>query len=568
MAYRRAETFQPPGLNSGQTAKYGALAEELQNFNSLVEQVGTPIVADIGAQRGAVEGNAKTGGIRVPIGAYNRAYNNAYLNAYALDIYADTAEDFARLENEAAGNPDVFRTMAQARRSAILAETDPSVAPAITKAIDIRIAEGQHRLGVQKAANDRTEMKLKTLRGLDQMGKDISRYLTSGTQAGLDQADALGKSFVESVNMAQQALLLAPEEADQLINNHIRDNAMNIMLGEFEAARNDPVGDPVALIERTLTDDNPLFSDEDRQRLAGEMRRRLAEGRELSRLADEDERMAQQQRWDDNGVAVTLAYGLGHWPNGKPFLMTDIPSQDIDPDMKTQLIKLMKPNGGGAGDDPAALRQANQYIADIYANPLDAENRMAEARRGIAALTGRGLSSETAVRLYQQVVASDSRQYSDPEFGRYSALLRQRITGVAGEDLTGFVGIFGQQKAKQLQELSGEAQEALVSAHHAMGPTFNIAEWYDMALPHFLERAKQIRSGPDESTGFARPVFNVNGDPTSGINWKETVSVVKDFYDKGQYGVGPEAAKKAAAELRAMGYNENAEAALKAQGVR
>lgn len=370
MPYQRTETFQPPGIDSGQTALHSGLADALTQFGNLVQDVGTPIVADLGARAGLEAGGKREGSTKIQVGPYNRAYNEAFLRAYTLDVYADTEADFLRLEADAKGDPALFEATATKRRDAILANVLPVARPYVSASIEERMNSARTRLVQGQIAAEEVNIRESTLRGLDTMRRDASRLLTSGTEEGFQRGVKMSMAYGSMIDKQVAAGVLKPAEGQKLIEAALRANAADVALGRFQGALDEPGGDPVAIIRETLESDDPNFDDADRQQVASEMMRRLGVQNGLARAGDAELDALQKEVWADTEKEATLRLLNGSLTSS--WMSSQVARDRMDPQLARTLHEAQTSDTGD--DEQGSLTDVlinwrSMTTAEILAKP-------------------------------------------------------------------------------------------------------------------------------------------------------------------------------------------------------
>ena len=356
MPFTRQEFFEPVGFGSGAARVHSGTAALLEQFRDTTERITTPLLADMGAQAGATAGAARDGGTRLPVGPYNRAYNEAFLRAYTLDVYADTEEDFLRLEQEAKGDPDLFVATATKRRDAILAEIRPEARAFVQSAIGERMAAAHSRLLHARIEADVAETRQQTIRGLTAMSRDASRLFSSGVATDAGKAQALAQTYFAQVDAAVADGTLTAVEGAKLTDEALKANAWDLEIGRFQAAL-DHGGDPVAVLRDALRLDHPAFDDETRQKLAGEMYRRLGMAQSLARADEAALAAGRAEMWASTEREATLR--LLNGTLSSTWLAQQVRTGVIDPALARSLRD--SDHGGGGEDDP-------DTVLDLEAN--------------------------------------------------------------------------------------------------------------------------------------------------------------------------------------------------------
>lgn len=355
MPFEREKLFRPTGIDTHQADVHFANIDALMAFQRPLEQAMNSALAEVGAQAGAEAGANRQGGLRPAIGPGARAYNEAFLRSYTLDVYADTEQDFLRLEQEAAGDPDKFAKSATARREAILAEVDPSVRPYIDAAIRERVGAATSRLRLSAMAQAEAGMKESTIRGLDAIRRDVSRYLSAGDDVSRAKGMALAQEYGRQVDLGVRDGIFTPAEGQKMVEAALKANATDLALGRFNLEASRPGGDPVRLIRETLESDDPAFDDADRQALGAEMMRRLGQQNMLMQAEVARQEAEMRARWAATEQEATIRLLNGTLTTS--WLSSKVASGAMDPQLARTMREAAAASGLGAdeADDPTQL---------------------------------------------------------------------------------------------------------------------------------------------------------------------------------------------------------------------
>lgn len=289
--YDQHETFQPPGVDVGAGRVGAALSDALNEFTNRARQTVEPVLAQRAAIQGEQAGKERQNiKLKPAFGPVGQAFQNAYIRAYTLGVYADTAEDFAKLEAESAADPAKFMALSQARSKAIMEQVPPEIRPFIGDVLDKRTQEARGRIIGRRITQDQQTALFEFTRGITTLNDDISRGLTSGTVDGIERAHVLGGLLTSSIDSAVADGIITPAEGEKAKYESLTTNARNVELGNFVRVLGDAKADPAKYIENFLKTDHPLMNAQEVQQVGTEMLRRLEQQKHLQEFGHASQR--------------------------------------------------------------------------------------------------------------------------------------------------------------------------------------------------------------------------------------------------------------------------------------
>lgn len=278
------------------------LADSFASFSRMGSDVGAQLSANVGGMRGAEAGAAGPPKMRSSLTAFGKAYNDSALRSYAIKAEADANETAARLEVEAGTDPERFRKAMDEVRRATLSEA-PAEARALVDEVYVRrSSQGLSRIQGALAAEIRDE-------GRRLISEDIAQRVERISVLRAQDDDA---SFAESVEEQTKLQLmidgavntgdLSPTEGAVLLQGTQRDIVFNVVKQRFRNELDDPLGDPIGMIEnvREIVALDQSLTPEEEAKLENDL---LAEFRDHSALRAARESAA--------GSAQELRYAEG-----------------------------------------------------------------------------------------------------------------------------------------------------------------------------------------------------------------------------------------------------------------
>lgn len=348
MPYQRQEYFEPSSVNTGSAALYGTLAERLQAFSQQSQGIYEGIAIPQAEQAGMAAADAGETKLRVPIGNVNRAYNDALVRSYALDAYADVHEKFSQFEVEAGTDQEKFKSAVAGYKSGTLPSMLPAAQPIIAQAMQQRELEGSVRIGTLKANETRAEAIAQSERGLTTLQDQISRGYTAGDPDSIARADALAKVYIGNIDGNVAAGLYTKREGEAKTTAFYKDVTRQVAFGQLEAELDNPNGDAVGVIQRTLDSASSLLSDDEQMELTGNLLQRLNTHQAVAAEASLQAQGDLRAQWAAGEKKVTQLLLRGRLTNG--MLEQMVTDDQLDPGIARTLRDSLK--SGNAKSDP------------------------------------------------------------------------------------------------------------------------------------------------------------------------------------------------------------------------
>lgn len=237
--------------NAGSAAQ--ALAETFKTF----ERVGSGFLADYSATKGQREGAAAgdSGNPNFRKGAralniYGKAYNNAALRSYAVKSEVDAEETAARLEEEAANDPEKFRATFGKVRDETLKVAPPEARATLAEIYNRRLGAGTTRLVRAQAQEVRAEQRSSTAEGILRATDKIGQLKASDDPVDAFEAEEEELKLGMLINGAEADGTLSSTEALALRRESTLAVAKNTVVARFVREFDDPYGSPIDFIEQ------------------------------------------------------------------------------------------------------------------------------------------------------------------------------------------------------------------------------------------------------------------------------------------------------------------------------
>ncbi len=292
MAERYRDLQRPSMLETGIAQQNAGSASErlagvFKQFEQVADEYGGVLRAKQGEEEGALEGEEKAKadrkareaglepegqlmkrGLRT-ITAYGRAYNNAALRSYTVQAEADADETAARIELQAANNPERFRELFGKVRDEVLKNAEPGLRSTLSEMYSRRLGAGVVRAIEGRAVEVKNENRVVTKQGVQQAVDRIGRLRSQGDKVSAEQEE---HKLALLVNAAEIDGTFTPAEA-QILR---REAQVGILAqhetGSFVQELNKPNSDPLTFIENLRKEyaaSDALSSDEENKVIDG-----------------------------------------------------------------------------------------------------------------------------------------------------------------------------------------------------------------------------------------------------------------------------------------------------------
>lgn len=240
------ETF---NYDDGSAAAANSLAGAFRQFTADVSSVGQAMNEDAGAKAGATgDPQFKEGFTKLT--AYSRAYNNAATRSYSIRAENDAEDTAARLEVQAANDPDHFRTTYTAVRDAVVAQAPPEARGLVNDIYNKRLGQGTARLTASQQTEFQKQARVDVSEGIARSTDRISNWLSSDDPVLHAQADDEQVTLSLMIDGAKNDGTITDTEAASAHIQAQRSITEQSVGYRFKNELNNPYGDPVGFIQR------------------------------------------------------------------------------------------------------------------------------------------------------------------------------------------------------------------------------------------------------------------------------------------------------------------------------
>ena len=266
MAERYRDLQRPSMLETGivqQNAGSAAarLADVFTQFEQQANAFGGELRTQKGQEQGALAGEQKAdgsmpkdeplmkSGLRT-LTNYGKAFDNAALRSYTIRAEADAQETAARLEVEAANDPDKFGAKFGAVRDEVLKNAEPGLRAALSEVYQRHLGAGVARLQTARSLEVRAEQRATTAEGIARSVDSIGQLRASDDPASFVQAEEEDLKLNLLIDGAVNDGTLSVTEGQALKVDAFRSVVKSTVVARFAREFDSPYGDPVGFIER------------------------------------------------------------------------------------------------------------------------------------------------------------------------------------------------------------------------------------------------------------------------------------------------------------------------------
>lgn len=361
-----------------------SLADALGSFGTTVSGIAQPILAEQGKQAGAAAGATgnpefKTGFKKLT--AYSQAYNNAALRSYAIKAEVDAEEQAARLEIEAANNPEKFAATFGAVRDATLTGAPPEARATLAEIYAKRLGEGATRLQAAQATEIRNSQRADVSEGVSRATDKIAQMLASDDPEQHLQAEEEQVKLQLLLDGAANTGTLTRTEAQAAHITTQRAIIAQTVAAKFGKELDNPYGDPIGFIlklkEANKTSD--ALDPEEEGKLEAQLMADLREHNALQAAMHAGDASAEKARYEAGDREATSLMLSGRLTRRKLRDMVD--TQNLDPSVARTLNNELD-SGDKAGGDSAESFHVRTNLLHYTEQDIATNSKLSWKERG------------------------------------------------------------------------------------------------------------------------------------------------------------------------------------------
>lgn len=450
-------------LESGDSQAAAALAQTLAGF----ADTGFKIAADQSAKKGGLAGaSAAADKAELKKGlasmtAYGKAYNNAALRSYAVKAEADVEDQAARLEVEAANDPEKFRATLGASLRGAVKEAPQEAVPLIQEAYARRLSSGTQRLIAGQATEFRNKARIDTAEGIQRATDRIARLRSSDDPRDSQEADEEELKLDMLFIAAESDGTLTKVEALSARQDSARSVTKQTVQARFANELDNPYGNPVKFIERLRKAnlESEALPPEEEKKLVGALLADLQQKNSLDGLKQAQSAAdikARYQAGDKQATSLLLSGRLD-----RRTILDMVNSQDLEPSVGRTLLNELQSADGAQNDDPQVAFKTRVNLLDY-------------SEQDIA--TMRGLTYKTRADLIDKR-RQEAQGWKGTQVAREASARIDRALGLP----------------------EGGFQSGLLTAEQAEQRDRALSQWYDVvdALPPNERQAAVLKSAEE-----------------------------------------------------------------------
>lgn len=295
---------------SGAASASESLAAAFKAFETTAADLGAGIQARKGARQGAEAGASGDPQFRRGFfsqTAYAQAYNDAAMRSYAVRAQADLEDTAARLEVEAANDPEKFRATFGKVQVEVLKAAPAEARGLLTDAYNKRLAQGVTRLRTAQVTELRERSRVDTAEGIERSIDRIARLRSEDTEDAHREADEEEVRLQLLIDGAGADGTLTATEAQAAHIRASRQITHQTVVARFRKELENPYGDPIRFIQRLkkANETSEALSPEEEQKLEADLFAELREHNALADAGKQAEIKAKSARWEEGERSLT-----------------------------------------------------------------------------------------------------------------------------------------------------------------------------------------------------------------------------------------------------------------------
>lgn len=356
-------------LETGESAAAANLGRALSGFADMGFEYAAQQQSKKGAPEGleaGLSGGAPKKGLS-SLTAYGKAYNNSALRGYAIKAEADAEDTAARLEVEAANDPEKFKATFGAAMRGALKEAPQDARGLLAEVYTKRLSAGTQRLIQGQAVELRSAARTDAAEGIARSTDRIGNLRASDKPEDALEADEEEVKLSLLIDGAELDGTLTRTEALSARQDSARAVVKQTVSARFGRELDSPYGNPVKFIER-LKEANKtseaLPPAEEEKLIAGlisDMQQRNG----LDAIAAREQQAEIKARFDAGDKTATSLLLSGKLNRSTIQDMVD--SQQLEPSIARTLLNELQQSQDRVADrdDPKAAFTARVNLLDL-----------------------------------------------------------------------------------------------------------------------------------------------------------------------------------------------------------
>ena len=344
-------------VDDGSADTANALASAFKSFQNVAYTVEAGRAIDKGAQAGAAQGAT---GNEQPLKGwksytlYGQAYNNAAMLSYAVKAEADAEDQAARLEVEAANDPEKFKATYGAVRDATVKAAPVEARPVLNEIYNRRLGDSTARLRNAQMVEMRKQNLEAVSEGIARAVDRVSIARASDDPAKQQEADEEEAKIRLLIDGAERDGTLSATAAGSARVEAMRAVTSQTVVARFKRVLDDPYGNPLEFITRLkkANETSEALPPAEEAKLIDSLFSELREHNALNAAASAAMANDEKARYEAGDREATGLMLAGQLTRKK--LLDMVASQDLKPEVARTLNNELEANAlnGGGVDNP------------------------------------------------------------------------------------------------------------------------------------------------------------------------------------------------------------------------
>lgn len=364
--------YQPQGINPRAGTEYEIFAQEMNAWTGRLRTRRAEMIKEKAFLKGRTEGYDED--IPLPDGSSlsDRAYREGALLSRAAGLKVDITDTLTRYEAEANGDSQEFMAKAEGALKGWAAEAPPELLPLINEEATQMARKMARKMDLEKIQQSRDEQKAAVMAGLEDFDREVQNAAETGDEV---QLQATMTKYDTLMNGAVSAGLIETADAIDLQNQQKKAIRNALDLGAFE--RSLDAGEGSDYMESFISDKDPLYSPDEREKMVGEMLQRVRNRHAMRAM---DENMAEELR--KSTYEQTKRQAVDLMINNQlttKWLQEQNRLEKLPPDYVEKMIRSLKSDPGA--DDPAVLLEYQVDTLDFTESEIIQDSRLTHKTR-------------------------------------------------------------------------------------------------------------------------------------------------------------------------------------------
>jgi hypothetical protein len=364
-------------LETGNSEAAAELAHAFKSFEGVATTTLGKLRANQGEEEGAIAGASGKPEFRGPLRAltaYGQAYNNAAMRSYAIKAEADAEDNAARLEVEAANDPEKFATLFGSFRDETIKQAPKEARGTLSMIYAQRMGTGVARLTRARAVEQQNIARADTVEGVERSVDRIANLNVEDDPASYEQSLEEEAKLGLMIDGAVNDGTLTATEGQALHKKAQRQIFSQTVSARFRAVLNSPTGSPVDFIEKLRAENakSEVLSPSEEEAMVDKLIGDLREHNALMNMKYSEDNSFMKERYEAGNREATAALFTGELTTAK--LTQMVREQRLDPDRATTLHNELTSPDRNIDDSKEALRVSTHL--NEYTEEEIAENKL------------------------------------------------------------------------------------------------------------------------------------------------------------------------------------------------